>query len=68
MLTAQTPDVTHPKHNQVVLTPWSVQGTLDMPTIARAEGSWLYDTEGRRYLDLSAGLVAVNLGHGHQAR
>ena len=41
------------------------QGTLDMPTIDRAEGSWLYDTSGKKYLDLSAGLVAVNLGHGH---
>ena len=65
MLTAQTAKTTRPKHNHVVLTPWSVQGSLDMPTIDRAEGSWLYDTEGKRYLDLSAGLVAVNLGHGH---
>jgi taurine--2-oxoglutarate transaminase len=65
MLTAQTAKTTRPKHNQLVLTPWSVQGSLDMPTIDRAEGSWLYDTEGKRFLDLSAGLVAVNLGHGH---
>lgn len=36
-----------------------------MPTIDRAQGCYLYDTSGKRYLDLSAGLVAVNLGHGH---
>jgi taurine--2-oxoglutarate transaminase len=27
----------------------------------------LYDADGKRYLDFSAGLVAVNLGHGHSA-
>jgi len=36
-----------------------------MPSIDRAAGVYLYDTDGNRYLDLSAGLVAVNLGHGH---
>jgi len=63
MLTAETKART--KHTQFVLTPWSAQGTLDMPTIDHAIGSWLYDTSGKRYLDLSAGLVAVNLGHSH---
>jgi taurine---2-oxoglutarate transaminase len=53
------------RHSRYVLTPWSAQGTLEMPSIDRAGGVYLYDTEGRRYLDLSAGLVAVNLGHGH---
>ena len=56
-----------PKHARYVLTPWSAQGALDMPAIDRAEGSYLYDAQGKRYLDLSAGLVAVNLGHGHPA-
>lgn len=52
-------------HRQFVLTPWSAQSTLDMPVIDRGEGSYLYDSEANRYLDLSAGLVAVNLGHAH---
>ncbi len=52
-------------HRRYVLTPWSVQGMLDMPSIERGEGSFLYDADGKRYLDLSAGLVAVNLGHAH---
>jgi len=52
-------------HRRHVLTPWSAQGTLDMPLIEAGEGSYLYDADGKRYLDLSAGLVAVNLGHAH---
>src|SRR6202030_1405945 len=51
--------------HRYVLTPWSAQGALNMPQIDRAEGVYLYDAEGKRYLDLSAGLVAVNLGHGN---
>jgi taurine--2-oxoglutarate transaminase len=35
--------------------------------IVRGEGCCLYDDRGRRYLDFSAGLVAVNLGHAHPA-
>jgi adenosylmethionine-8-amino-7-oxononanoate aminotransferase len=31
--------------------------------LARAEGIYLYDTEGRRYIDASGGPMAVNLGH-----
>jgi len=48
-----------------VLTPWVAQGGRTPPVIVRGEGSWLYDDRGKRYLDFSAGLVAVNLGHGH---
>ena len=31
--------------------------------IARGEGSYLYDTAGRRYLDGSAGAAAFSIGH-----
>jgi adenosylmethionine-8-amino-7-oxononanoate aminotransferase len=40
-------------------------GAPRLPRIDRAAGIWLYDTEGRRYLDASSGPVASNLGHGH---
>jgi 4-aminobutyrate aminotransferase len=31
----------------------------------RAEGSWVWDVEGRRYLDLGSGIAVTNTGHGH---
>jgi len=34
------------------------------PLIERGEGVYLYDTEGRRYLDASGGSLVVNIGHG----
>ncbi|QKV94444.1 ornithine--oxo-acid transaminase [Streptomyces sp. NA02950] len=33
--------------------------------IASAEGAWMTDVEGRRYLDLLAGYSALNFGHGN---
>ncbi|HLW69363.1 MAG TPA: aspartate aminotransferase family protein [Candidatus Binataceae bacterium] len=42
--------------------------TSDAPIgleVERAEGSWLYRRDGRRYLDLIAGIGVSALGHGH---
>jgi ornithine--oxo-acid transaminase len=36
-------------------------------TIATAEGAWVTDTAGRRYLDCLAGYSALNFGHRHPA-
>ena len=55
------------RNHKHVLTPWSKQGGISTPTITHAEGSYLFDDEGKSYLDLCAGLVAVNIGHGHPA-
>ena len=30
----------------------------------RGEGCYLYDVEGRKYLDLAAGVAVTSLGHG----
>ena len=35
--------------------------------IIRAEGSWLYAADGRRYLDLIAGIGVTAIGHGNPA-
>jgi ornithine--oxo-acid transaminase len=35
--------------------------------IAEAQGAWMTDVEGRRYLDCLAGYSALNFGHGHPA-
>ncbi len=36
----------------------------DMPVIVRGEGAYIYDDQGRRYLDGLAGLFVNQLGHG----
>ena len=44
--------------------------TSDSPLgleIDRAEGTWLHTCDGRRYLDLIAGIGVSALGHGHPA-
>jgi adenosylmethionine-8-amino-7-oxononanoate aminotransferase len=35
-----------------------------LPTVARAEGCQLWDTEGRRWLDGAGGAIVVGIGHG----
>jgi 4-aminobutyrate aminotransferase len=32
-----------------------------------AEGSWITDVDGRRYLDFGSGIAVTNIGHGHPA-
>jgi len=34
-------------------------------TLAKAQGSWLWDTSGRRYLDLYGGHAVISIGHSH---
>ncbi|MES4901204.1 MULTISPECIES: ornithine--oxo-acid transaminase [unclassified Streptomyces] len=34
--------------------------------VASAEGAWMTDVEGRRYLDMLAGYSALNFGHGNR--
>ncbi len=34
-------------------------------TFARGEGSWLWDTDGKRYLDALSGIAVCGLGHAH---
>ena len=44
---------------------WSIQGTLDTLMVSHARGMYVYDVEGREYLDFSSQLVNVNIGHSH---
>ncbi len=43
--------------------------TYGAPTLklVRGEGAWLWDEDGRRYLDLLSGLAVTSLGHSHPA-
>lgn len=54
LISAETPVLAHNYHPLPVV-------------VARAEGTWVEDVEGRRYLDLLAGYSALNFGHRHPA-
>lgn len=45
----------------------AVMPTYGHPTVSfeRGEGAYLFDTEGRRYLDFAAGIAVNSLGHSH---
>ena len=43
---------------------WSKQGGLNPIHIQRAKGVYLYDPQGKSYLDFSSQLMNVNIGHG----
>jgi adenosylmethionine-8-amino-7-oxononanoate aminotransferase len=38
--------------------------TARYPVVVRAEGCWLYDADGKAYLDACGGAFVVNVGHG----
>jgi taurine--2-oxoglutarate transaminase len=52
-------DRTHVFHS------WSAQAALNPMLIAGAEGSYVWDYDGNRFLDFSSQLVNVNIGHQH---
>lgn len=45
---------------------WSKQKGLNPIVVERGKGVYLYDYNGKRYLDFSSGLMNVNIGHGNQ--
>jgi hypothetical protein len=45
---------------------WSAAGDPPLPRVGRAQGLHVWDTAGRRYIDVTSGPVAVNLGHGNE--
>ena len=50
-----------------VLHSWCVQAEWDAPTIVGGQGAWFWDSEGRRYLDMSSQAECLSLGHQHPA-
>jgi len=44
---------------------WSVQSEINPIPIDHAEGVYFWDANGKRYLDFSAQLMNVNIGHHH---
>src|ERR1051325_11392136 len=45
---------------------WSKQKGISPIAVKYGEGVYLYDYDGKRYLDFSSGLMNVNIGHGDQ--
>ena len=43
---------------------WSAQSAVDPIPVDRAEGSYFYSPDGKRYLDFNSQLMSVNIGHG----
>src|SRR6059058_4348735 len=47
---------------------WTAHNYHPLPVVvAEAEGAWVTDVDGRRYLDCLAGYSALNFGHRHPA-
>jgi adenosylmethionine-8-amino-7-oxononanoate aminotransferase len=40
------------------------RSAVELPVAVRAEGAWIEDASGRRYLDAAGGALVVNVGHG----
>ena len=53
------------KNKDYTFVSWMAQGAWSPIIIERGEGVYVYDTEGRRYLDWASQLVNVNIGHSH---
>lgn len=53
-------------HNnqEYTLFSWSKQAGNNPIAVDYAEGVYLYDVDGKRYIDFSSGLMNVNIGHG----
>ncbi len=45
---------------------WSKQKGISPIAVKYAKGVYLYDYDGKRYIDFSSGLMNVNIGHGNQ--
>jgi len=43
---------------------WSAQARVDPIQVARAQGVYFWDLDGKRYLDLNSMVMCVNIGHG----
>src|SRR6202012_3043746 len=61
---AEPDDMTRSEQLQAEADPNSAHNHKPLPVvIAEAEGSWVTDVEGRRYLDMLAAYSAINFGH-----
>jgi taurine--2-oxoglutarate transaminase len=53
-------------NQEYTLFSWSKQKGSNPIAVERGEGVYLYDYDGRKFIDFSSGLMNVNIGHGDQ--
>ncbi|MBC7793000.1 MAG: aminotransferase class III-fold pyridoxal phosphate-dependent enzyme [Clostridia bacterium] len=51
---------------QYTLTPWVKQADVNPLPIAKAEGVYIYTSDGKKILDFNSQLMSVLIGHGHK--
>ncbi|MHA2365487.1 MAG: aminotransferase class III-fold pyridoxal phosphate-dependent enzyme [Candidatus Hodarchaeales archaeon] len=61
------------KHSEIIeksknytLASWTAQANWNPITMAKAEGVYFWDAEGKKYIDWSSQLMNVNIGHGNK--
>ncbi|MCB9432893.1 MAG: aminotransferase class III-fold pyridoxal phosphate-dependent enzyme [Ardenticatenaceae bacterium] len=52
-------------NREYTLASWTAQKAWNPVSMAKAEGIYYWDGDGRRYIDWASQLVNVNVGHGH---
>ncbi len=55
----------HELDREHVFHSWQAQGPFNPMTILKTEGSFVWDGQGRKLIDLSSQLVNTNIGHQH---
>jgi taurine--2-oxoglutarate transaminase len=51
---------------ETTLYEWTSQKAIKPMVIDRAEGIYMWDVDGKRYMDFNSQLMCVNIGHGDQ--
>jgi len=65
LLKSETEEIIH-DNQEYTLFSWSKQKGTNPIAVKYAKGVYLYDYDGKRYIDFSSGLMNVNIGHGNQ--
>ena len=53
-------------HNVHPYSIWPIHNKVGCTVLVRGEGMYLYDSDGKQYLDTNAGLWCVNIGYGRE--
>lgn len=63
---ALTADEIVDANKQYTMFSWSAGDSVDPVPFVRGEGVWLWDANGKRYLDWNSQSMCVNIGHGNK--